>query len=141
MLVLIEHARPQKLGDLVRALLRDHPDVEVHTDARRLADVEKGSVVVLVPDAAQASWLNMERSVFSHRELKAILFADAGTSIALARNAKDFFHWISHRIECPGGPVMPAVRGIRAALRARAPGVAWTGGDLDEAFGAALPGR
>ena len=141
MIVLIEGARPERLGDLVRALVRDYPDLEVHTDARRLAGAGKGSVVVLAPDADQADWLNIERPLVAHRELRLVLFSDARTSGVLARKAVDFFHWISHRIECPKGPWMPAVRTIRGALCARAAGIAWKGGDLASAFEAALPGR
>lgn len=139
--MLVDRAHPGRLGELVRALLPHHADLQVHRDARRLATAERGAVVVLCPDADQAGWLNLERPVVSHREIRLVLFSDAQTSAALAHGAVDFFHWISHRIECPEGPWMPAVRTIRAALRARARGVAWLGGGLMETFEAALPGR
>ncbi|WP_437626568.1 tetratricopeptide repeat protein [Sorangium sp. So ce1151] len=140
-IVLIDQAHPGRLGELVRALLPRNAGLEVHRDARRLATAEKGAVVVLWPDAAQVRWLNMERPVVSHREIRLVLFSDARTSAALAHGAVDFFHWISHRIECPGGPWMPAVRTIRGAVRARARGVAWWGEGFAEALEAALPGR
>lgn len=139
--MLVDRAHPGRLGELVRALLPHHAGLQVHRDARRLATAERGAVVVLCPDADQAGWLNLERPVVSHREIRLVLFSDAQTSAALAHGAVDFFHWISHRIECPEGPWMPAVRTIRAALRARARGVAWLGGGLMETFEAALPGR
>lgn len=107
----------------------------------RLARAEKGSLIILVPDPEQATWLNLERPIFANRALRVILFSTAETSSVLARRAPDFFSWISHRIECPPGPVLPAVRGIQAALRTRARGLAWMGGDLEGAFSAALPGR
>jgi len=140
-LVLVDQAHPERLGELVRSLLPAHPGLEVHTDAVRPARVEKGSVIVLVPDPEQATWLNLERPIFANRALRVILFSSAETSSQLARRAPDFFSWISHRIECPEGPPLPAVRGIRAALRTRARGIAWTGGDFEAAFHAALPGR
>jgi tetratricopeptide (TPR) repeat protein len=140
-IVLVDGGHLARLGELTRAIARDYPEVEVHADARRLARAPKGGVVVLLPDAAQAGWLNMERPVVAHRELRLILFSDAATSARLAREAVDFFHWISHRIECPPGAVMPAVRTIQRALCARARGIAWGGGHLEEAMSAALPGR
>ena len=139
--MLVDQARPERLGELVRALLPAHPGLEVHTDAVRLARVDRGALVILVADARQADWLNMERPIFANLALRVILFSDAETSGALARRAPDFFNWISHRVECPPGLPPTAVRGIRAALRTRAQGVAWTGGDFAAAFQAALPGR
>ena len=125
----------------MRSLLPAHPDLEVHTDAVRLARAAKGSLIILVPDPEQATWLNLERPIFANRALRVILFSTAETSSVLARRAPDFFSWISHRIECPEGPPLHAVRGIRAALRSRARGIAWAGGDFEAAFHAALPGR
>ncbi|WP_437897186.1 tetratricopeptide repeat protein [Sorangium sp. So ce124] len=137
-LVLIDQARPERLGSLVRALAVSEPDLFVHTDATQLARAPKGAVVVLVPDAAQAGWLNVERPILAERALRVILFSDAATSTALARKAPDFFHWISHRLECPRGPWPPVIWGIRAADE-RGWGMFWQEGDLDEAFAAALP--
>lgn len=106
-----------------------------------LARAPKGSVVVLVPDPEQATWLNTERPILANRDLKVILFSHEDTSAVLARKAPDFFNWISHRVECPDGVPLHAVRGIQAALRFRAPGVVWRGGDFEKVFRAALPGR
>jgi tetratricopeptide (TPR) repeat protein len=140
-LVLVDGARPERLGDLVRSLLPAHPDLEVLTKAPRLARAAKGALVVLVPDAAHADWLNSERPVFSNRELRMILFSDTATTVALSQRAPDFFSWISHRVECPSGPPSFAVHRLRAALLARSRGVAWLGGDLEATFREALPGR
>lgn len=97
--------------------------------------------MVLAPRAEDADFLNINRPVFSRRGLKVVLWCDEATTLALARNAVDFFDWISRRHECPPGVPTHAVYGIRAALCARAPGIAWTGGDLEACFRAALPGR
>lgn len=115
--MLVDRARPERLGDLVRSLSRDHPDVEVYTNAVELTQVSEGALAVLVPDPKQASWLNLERPIFANRALRVILFSDADTSGVLARRAPDFFNWISHRIECPEGAPLPAVRGTGAVGR------------------------
>lgn len=139
--MLVDRARPERLGELVRSLLPAHPEVEVYTSAVDLARAEKGALAILITDPQQATWLNLERPIFANRELRVILFSDAETSAVLARSAPDFFHWISHRLECPEGVSLPAVRGIQAALKTRAPGLSWTGGDFEAAFHEALPGR
>lgn len=141
MLVLLDGARPERLGELVRSLLPAHPHLEVHTDAVQLARADPGALIILIPSPDQARWLNLERPLLAHRALRVILFSDSGTTTALARRAPDFFHWISHRLECPPGPPRPAVRGIQRALLSRAAGVAWSGGDVEAALSAALPGR
>lgn len=97
--------------------------------------------MVLAPRAEDADFLNINRPVFARRGLKVVLWCDEATTLALARNAVDFFDWISRRHECPPGVPMHAVYGIRAALCARAPQIVWMGGDLEACFRAALPGR
>ncbi|MDI1430687.1 tetratricopeptide repeat protein [Polyangium sorediatum] len=141
LLVLVDHARPERLRDLVLALLPTYPDVEVYTDVRAVYEVPEGAVMVLAPRAEDADWLNQQRPVFARRKLKVILWCEAETSVALAQKAVDFFDWISHRHECPPGVPMHAVFGIRSALCARAPGIAWVGDNLEECFRVALPGR
>ncbi|HSN97953.1 MAG TPA: hypothetical protein VLS89_06630, partial [Candidatus Nanopelagicales bacterium] len=69
MLVLVDHARPERLGPLVRAVLTLEPELEVHTSALRLPAVRKGTALVLVPDLAQAEWMNLERPLFMHQAL------------------------------------------------------------------------
>jgi tetratricopeptide (TPR) repeat protein len=137
----VDHARAESLGDLVRALLPQYPELEVHTDVQRVLDVPHGSTLILVPRVSDADWLNINRPVFAHRALRVVLFCDTETAIALARQAVDFFDWISHRVECPSRPPRYAVAGLRCALAARAPGIVWTGGDLEASFAAARPHR
>ncbi|HLL54519.1 MAG TPA: tetratricopeptide repeat protein, partial [Myxococcaceae bacterium] len=138
-MILVDHARPDRLGDLVRALLPEYPGLEVHTDVRRAASAPAGSTLVLVPTVEDAEWLNLNRPLFAHQQLRVILFCETEVSVALARQAVDFFDWISHREECPSGPPRYGVLGLRCAVAARAPGVVWTGGDLDASFAAARP--
>ncbi len=123
----------------MRALLPEHPELEVYTEVQRVLDVPHGSTLVLVPGAGDADWLNINRPVFSQRELQVVLFCDTATTVALARRAVDFFDWISHRVECPNQPPRFAVDGLRCALAARAPGIVWQGGDLEATFAAARP--
>jgi tetratricopeptide (TPR) repeat protein len=141
LLLLVDGARVERLRELVRALLPAYPDLEVYSDVRCVETVPRGTTLVLSPGPLDADWLNLQRPVFARKELRVILWCSAETSAVLAREAVDFFDWISHRHECPGGPAAHAVAGLRSALAARAPGVVWTGGDLEEAFREALPGR
>ncbi len=111
----------------------------MHTEVARTLEVPHGATLVLAPRATDATWLNINRPVFAYRELKVILWCDAGTSLALAQQAVDFFDWISHQVECPSRPPRYAVEGLRCALAARSPGIEWLGGDLDACFAAARP--
>jgi hypothetical protein len=140
-IVLIDRARPERLGELVRHLVRERPETEVLLDAPSLSTVAEGSTVVLCGRAIDADWLNQERPVVQARSLRLVLFSDEATTLHLARNAVDFYDWISHCIDCPPGPPAFAVRALRRAACARAAAVVWQGGDLEGTFAAALPGR
>jgi tetratricopeptide (TPR) repeat protein len=139
LLVLVDHAHPERLGELVRALLPLAPELEVHTEAHRLAEARPGSTLVLVGRAEDADWLNINRPLFASRALRVVLFCSREVSVALSRGAVDFLDWMSLRVECPPGPAPYAVAGLRRALAARVPGIVWTGGDLEASFAAARP--
>ena len=139
--MLVDHARPERLGELVRTLLPLAPELEVHTEVQRLAEVRPGSTLVLVPRAEDADWLNINRPLFASKALRVVLFCTREVSVALSRGAVDFLDWISLRLECPEGPAPFAVAGLRCALAARVPGIVWTGGDLEASFHAARPRR
>ncbi len=100
-------------------------------DVRAAADVPVGSVLVLVPKPDDADWLNLQRPIFSQRQLKAILFCDYATTLALADRAVDFFDWVSQHHDCPQGPPAHAVNGFRCAVAAKAPGIVWVGAESD----------
>ncbi|MGK3993027.1 tetratricopeptide repeat protein [Sorangium sp. So ce1024] len=142
-IVLLDRARPERLGELVRHLIRERPDAEVLTEAPALAAVPEGSTVILCVRAADAAWLNQERPVVQQRALRLVLFSDEQTTLHLARCAVDFYDWISHRIDCPEGPPAFAVRALRRAACARAPAIGWYGDkdEIEESFARALPGR
>lgn len=140
-IVLMDRARPERLGELVGHLIRERPDAEVLTEAPALASMPEGSTVVLCVRAADAAWLNQERPVVQQRALRLVLFSDEQTTLQLARCAVDFYDWISHRIDCPEGPPAFAVRALRRAACARAPAVGWCGDPIEESFARALPGR
>ncbi|WP_437922735.1 tetratricopeptide repeat protein [Sorangium sp. So ce291] len=144
----VDDARMERLGELTRALVADHPEMDVHTDVRDAETAPEGSVMVLVPKPEDADWLNLRRPLFARRALKVVLFCDRETTIALAQRAVDFFDWVSQHHECPPGPVPHAVSGLRCAAEAEALGVLWTtAGELADtgrmwgAFSAAFPGE
>ncbi|MBK8257818.1 MAG: hypothetical protein IPK82_34765 [Polyangiaceae bacterium] len=143
-LVLIDNARPERLGDLVRTLRHDWPDIDVVASVDGLADVSPGSTIVLTPTRDDATWLNLRRGQFSERSLKVILFCDHETTLALKFQAPDFYDWIGRHKDCPTGPVPFAVFGVRAAFEAKWP-VVWTGSKeraaIEETVRAAVPGE
>ncbi len=139
--MLVDHACPERLGELVRTLLPIAPALEVHTEAHRLAESQPGSTLVLVPRVEDVDWLNINRPLFASRALRVVLFCSREMSVALSRGAVDFLDWISLRLECPAGPAPHAVAGLHRALAARVPGIVWTGGNLEASFAAARPGR
>ncbi len=139
--MLVDHARPERLGELVRTLLPLAPELEVHTKPHRLVEARAGSTLVLVPRAEDADWLNLNRPLFASNALRVVLFCTREVSVALSRGAVDFLDWMSLRLECPPGPVPHAVAGLRCALAARVPGISWTAGDLEASFAAARPRR
>jgi tetratricopeptide (TPR) repeat protein len=100
-LIHVDHAVPERLGDLVRGLLDAHPEIDVHTSLEALESAPEGSTIVLVPRREHAGALNLGRPLFSRRKLKAILWCDHETTVALAQNAPDFFDWVSAHHECP----------------------------------------
>ncbi len=145
-LILVDQAVPEQLGRFVRAVLADHPEMDVLTSVGQLEALADGSVVVLVPEPSAAGWLNAHRPLFFRKALKVVLWCDAETSSALAREAPDFFDWIAQRQECPPGVAEHAVWTFRKALCARAPGIVFAGERMDQSsvekvFQAAFPGR
>lgn len=139
MLVLVDRGRAEQLGRFVRTVLAIEPNTEVMTSALGFARAEPGSAIVLLPNVAEAAWMNQERPVLASRRLRVMLFCDEGTSAEVARKAPDFFHWTSHWMEAPQGAWPPAVQGLRAAERRGEP-VAWVGGDLEGCFSEAFSG-
>jgi len=139
---------PERLGDLVRGLIGEHPDIDVHADLRAIEAAPEGAVMVLIPRPEDADALNLGRPVFAHKKLKVVLWCDHETTVALAQEAPDFYDWISEHHDCPPGAVPHAVAGFRAAYKAGAPGIVWRGpGDeadierLWKAFSEAFPGE
>lgn len=148
-LIRVDHATPERLGDLVRGLIGQHPDLDVITELGALEEAAEGSVLVLIARPEHADALNLGRPLFSRRKLKVVLWCDHETSVALAQGAPDFFDGISHHEDCPPGPVPPhAVAGFRCAVEAGALGVVWRGagkksekGRASAALSAAFPGQ
>src|SRR4051794_16733981 len=72
-LILVNRARNERLGELVRALLPAHPSLEVHSGVRRLGEAAPGSLLILQPRAEEAAWLNTNRPTFARQALRVIL--------------------------------------------------------------------
>jgi tetratricopeptide (TPR) repeat protein len=135
-LVLVE-GPPARLPELVRAVSLEEPRMEVLTRAPELAHLPAGSTVVLCLRPEDFDWLNGARpAVLGHR---VVLFGDEGTVTALSQRAFDFFDWISHRVEAPGGPPAFAVRALASAMCARPRVLVWRGDGLDATFRAVRP--
>lgn len=137
----MDRARPERLGELARHVVREYPDADVLMEAPALASLPEGSTAILCVRAADADWLNQERPVVQSRSLRLVLFSDEETTLHLARRAVDFYDWISHRIDCPEGPPAYAARALRQWACARAPAIGWHGGGLEACLARALPGR
>lgn len=140
----VDNGRPEHLGRLVRALLPEHPDLDVFTDVRAVLHVEPGSVLILVPKPDDAEWLNLNRPIFAQRQLRVILYCDHATTLALVDRAADFLDWVSQHHTCPDAPPAFAVEGLRKAVAANAPGIVWTGSSVEglvRVLGAAFPGE
>jgi len=137
--LLVANAGQEALGELVDALLPEHPEVEVHTDARRLLDAPPEHPVVLVLREEDIDGLRHPLDVITRRGPSTVLFCDAPTTRALERRAKEVLAGVSLRLECPSRPPHFAVQGLRQALAVRAPGVVWKGGNLPATFAAARP--
>ncbi len=145
----VDRAVPERLGELVRGLVGEYSEIDVHADLRAVETTPEGSVMVLILRPEDAVPLNLGRPIFERRRLKVALWCDRETTMALVERAPDFFDWVSGHDECPpAGPVAHAVAGLRAAYEAEAPGVVWRGtGDQDDkrrllaAFAAAFPGE
>src|SRR5580700_8628044 len=90
-LIHVDRAVPERLGDVVRALVGEYPEMDVHPDLGAVETVPEGSVMVLILRAAQAEALNLGRPIFARRRLKVVLWCDRETTLALIDRAPDFF--------------------------------------------------
>jgi tetratricopeptide (TPR) repeat protein len=140
-IVLVDGASNALLGELVRGLTVEHPDLDVFTEAPRIEEIGRGSFAVLAARAKDALWLNYTRPIFHERQIKIVLWSTTEVTATLAKEAPDFLDWASRRFECPSGAPRHAIFGLRSALCARAPGVRWRGPGLKPSFEAAFPGR
>lgn len=141
MIVLVDRARDERLGELVRHLRAERPETDVLLEAPELSAAPEGSCVVLRVRAEDRTWLNLARPVVAQRTLRLFLWSTEATTVALVQGAVDFFDWISHRVECPDGPPGFAVRELRRIAVARPPALAWYGPGFERAFELAFPKR
>jgi len=141
-LLLVWPAPPSRLRELALDLLAVDPRFVACAEVADIAGVEDGSLVLLGVGPGSTTWLNQNRPLFSLRRLRVVLWPSPalGGLPALREAAPDFFDWISQVVGLPESPPGFAVAGLRAAAQ-HWPGVAWGGGDLDEALTAAGLGQ
>ncbi len=129
--MLVRDADQGCLGSLVRALLPDSPELNVHVDPQGLAEVAPGSVQILCPDADAKGWLELARAHAVSRELALVLWLGEGCDAAPDAELPCF--------SCPERQDDHGVQGLHAG--AHGPGVEWLGGPLAPALEAAHPER
>ncbi len=125
-IILAHGAEDFQLRSLLRALLPQHPDVQICLEPAELEAVPVGSVVILCPAPEHAPILNAGRPLVADRDLKLVLWCSEETTLALSRQAPDFYDWISHVVELPKTVPGFVVAGLRAAA-ARGATVHWRG--------------
>jgi len=144
-LTLVDHAAPSRLREAYLRLRGHDPGADVIVDVQRLAELPTGTTVMLAMTpsitADALDWLNLNRPIIADRRLNVVLWCEGEAAAVLARAAPDFFDWISALVDCPPAPAAFAVADVKAAIRARAPGIAWAGTGLEDTLGAVRPGR
>ena len=144
-LTLVDNAAPTRLREAYLRLHARDPATDVIVDVRRLAELPPGTTLILAlkPPIGgdDLDWLNLNRPLVSDRRYNVVLWCEDDAADALARGAPDFFDWISARVDCPPAPAAHAVADVKAAIRARACGIAWAGPGFEETLAAVRPGR
>ena len=144
-LTLVDHAAPARLREAYLRLRAHDAATDVIVDVRRLAELPAGSTVILAltptVSGEDLDWLNLNRPLVSDRRHNVVLWCEGEAAAVLARGAPDFFDWISARVDCPPAPAAHAVADVKAAIRTRAPGIAWAGPGLEDTLAAVRPGR
>jgi tetratricopeptide (TPR) repeat protein len=144
-LTLVDHAAPSRLREAYLRLRVRDPATDLIVDVQRLAELPPGITVILAVTPSISSdaldWLNLNRPLVADRRLNIVLWCEDDAAAVLARGAPDFFDWISARVDCPPAPAAFAVADVKAAIRARAPGIAWAGPGLEETLTTVRPGR
>jgi tetratricopeptide (TPR) repeat protein len=144
-LTLVDNAALTRLREAYLRLRARDPATDLIVDVRRLAELPPGTTVILVlkPPISgdDLDWLNLNRPLVSDRRHNVVLWCEDDAAGILARGAPDFFDWISARVDCPPAPAAHAVADVKAAIRARASGIAWAGPGLEDTLAAVRPGR
>jgi hypothetical protein len=144
-LTLVDHASPSRLREAFLRLRAHDQATDLIVDAQRLAELRPNTTVILAVtpsiSADVLDWLNLNRPLVADRRLNIVLWCEADAAAVVARGAPDFFDWISARVDCPPAPAAFAIADVKAAMCARAPGIAWAGPGLEETLAAVRPGR
>lgn len=144
-LTLVDNAAPARLREAYLRLRARDPATDVIVDVRRLAELPPDTTVILALQSSiggdDLDWLNLNRPLVSERRYNVMLWCENNAAAVLARGAPDFFDWISARVDCPPAPAAHAVADVKAAIHARARGIAWAGPGLEDTLAAVRPGR
>lgn len=136
--ILVRSSTSAGLRALLIALEQRAGPLCVYLDPEQMLDAPEGATVLLEIRPEHATWLNTYRTVLVSRQIKLVAWASEAHADHLANTAPDFWDWISHLVDAPGGPHGFALRGLAQA----GPRIAWFGDDLDslrEASGRAGP--
>jgi hypothetical protein len=128
-LVMIRDAQLAQLRPLVRTLESVDPSLTVTGNAAELLACSKGALVLLIVNARDLGWLNLNRPIFEQRALRVVLWVEPELSGRLKFESPDLHDWISHFVPCPEGVPEFAVEGLRIGS-SWWPGVAWHGPGL-----------
>jgi hypothetical protein len=137
-IIMIRDAQRARLRELVLMLDELEPGFCFHDDARVIADVTPGSLVLLALRREDLDWLNLNRPLFAQRSLRMVLWAEGELAVEMKFHAPDLHDWVSHFVTCPFGVPEFAVEALAQSI-GRWPGVAWTGSGLELAR-ARVPG-
>lgn len=132
-IVMIRDAQAPRLRALMRVLREIDGDAKATARAADLMECEPGALVLLLVQAVDLDWLNINRPIIAQRSLRLVLWTEASVSNRLKFESPDLHDWVSHFIKCPPGVPQFAIEGLRIGSRWW-PGVAWRGAGLELAL-------
>ncbi len=124
--ILVRSTSCASLRVLGAALERRGGEFCALVEPQRLREAPAGATVLLEVRPEDAAWLNAHRPIIVDARLKLVVWCSVEDAGVIANEAPDFWDWISHLVEAPGGPHRFTRRGMACA----GPRVAWTGGEL-----------
>lgn len=121
--------RGARLREFIRTIAATAPELLVCTELDELLVAPAGATVVLNLRPELASWLNVNRPIFSQRAWRLVLWVDVAHNLAVRSQAPDFMDWVSRVVLCPEGCHEFMVASLAAHVIE--PGIIWRGEGLD----------